>query len=144
MTNAKTAQAFIDGNRHEGHNSTGSIYFVDQIIYSYGQHYPLGIKRDNTLIVNCTSWSNSTAKHRNHLLSAWDYAENIDAPNEAMKKLANDDLAGFKAEALKYHAGNIAEAKEKLERVRTEHMRDFWNDEITRGERQIELLTNLN
>jgi hypothetical protein len=51
MTNTETMKAFINGGKESGHNSTGSIFFEKNIVYSYGYHFPLGIKLENKPLI---------------------------------------------------------------------------------------------
>ena len=68
--NASVAVIFVKQDRPEGRNSNGSIYFEGNVIYSYGSHFPMcKIVGDTALVTNRT-YSNTTAKHMNHLHSA--------------------------------------------------------------------------
>ena len=153
MTNKQTMQAFINQVKEKGNNSTKSIFFEGNIVYSYGYHYPLGysygyhyplgILINNTLVVNGESYSNSTSKHRNDLLSSFGYGDYIDAPTEAMQELRKENIKEFKELAIAYHNDLINKAMKKLERARTDNSKEFYKREIEESEQQIGLITNL-
>jgi len=144
MTNAKVMQQFISGIKNEGHNTNQSIFFEGDVVFSYGYHFPLGIKFGGELVVNCDSYSNTTAKHRNELLSAHGYGLVIDAPTEAMKELRNGNLQEFKNKAVDYQKELIAEAESKIKKVRTARMGEFWNDRIAEARKQTDKIRSLN
>ena len=64
FNNKEIMQIFNEQKQSEGKNSSGSIYFYDNKIYSYGSHYLLGefIDKD-TIIINDYGYSNTTSKH---------------------------------------------------------------------------------
>ena len=64
FTNSEIVHVFNEQNQYEGRTSTGSMYFYNNKIYSYGSHYLLGHFIDNdTIIINDTGYSNTTSKH---------------------------------------------------------------------------------
>lgn len=62
---------FAQQTQSEGRNQSGSIFFYDKKIYSYGYHYLLGqfIDKD-TILINDKGYSVTTAKHINSLSGA--------------------------------------------------------------------------
>lgn len=71
FTNSEIVHIFNEQNQYEGRTSTGSMYFCNNKIYSYGSHYLLGHFLDNdTIIINDTGYSNTTSKHISLLTSA--------------------------------------------------------------------------
>jgi len=64
FTNSEIVHVFNEQNQYEGRTSTGSMYFYNNKIYSYGSHYLLGHFLDNdTILINDTGYSNTTSKH---------------------------------------------------------------------------------
>ena len=66
VTNAQIANNFATGiNTHK----TANNMFIDgNTIYSYGYHYPLATHiNDNVVLINDRGYSNTTAKHINHV-----------------------------------------------------------------------------
>jgi len=51
-------------------NSTQSVFCHSGTIYSYGPHYPLAIFDGNKVYVNNTRYSNTTTRHKYHLVRA--------------------------------------------------------------------------
>jgi hypothetical protein len=60
---------FNEQSQYEGR--AGSIFFYDNIIYSYGRHYVMGhFITPEIIVINNTGYSNSTSKHIGILASA--------------------------------------------------------------------------
>jgi len=58
LEDTKTPNLFIEKNINNG----------VLILYSYGHHFPLGIKLlDNTFLININGYSNTTARHKSIL-----------------------------------------------------------------------------
>ena len=71
FTNSEIVHVFNEQNQNEGRTSTGSMYFYNNKIYSYGSHYLLGHFIDNdTILINDTGYSNTTSKHISLITSA--------------------------------------------------------------------------
>ena len=68
---SEVVHVFAQQTQSEGRNQSGSIYFRDNRIYSYGSHYLLGefINKD-TIIINDFGYSVTTSKHINELRNA--------------------------------------------------------------------------
>ena len=68
---SEVVHVFAQQTQSEGRNQSGSIYFYDNRIYSYGSHYLLGefINKD-TIIINDFGYSVTTSKHINELRNA--------------------------------------------------------------------------
>ena len=68
---SEVVHVFAQQTQSEGRNQSGSIYFRDNRIYSYGSHYLLGefINKD-TIIINDYGYSVTTSKHINELRNA--------------------------------------------------------------------------
>ena len=46
-------------------NKTNSLYIKHNILYSYGEHYPLAYKEDNYIYLNSLKYSVTTTRHMN-------------------------------------------------------------------------------
>ena len=57
-------------NRNEF--SSGSMFYHRKIVYSYGKHFAIAIRFNDTVVFNSKGYSNSTAKHKNHVWNAID------------------------------------------------------------------------
>lgn len=68
---SEVVHVFAQQTQSEGRNQSGSIYFRDNRIYSYGSHYLLGeFINDETIIINDFGYSVTTSKHINELTNA--------------------------------------------------------------------------
>jgi hypothetical protein len=82
--NAELAHAWANDTHDSGKGS--NMYFLGDVIYSYGTHYQIArkVKTPNgqiVIFVNGNGYSNSTAKHTNHVWQALpDYAHTFKVP----------------------------------------------------------------
>ena len=68
---SEVVHVFAQQTQSEGRNQSGSIYFRDNKIYSYGSHYLLGeFINSETIIINDFGYSVTTSKHINELRNA--------------------------------------------------------------------------
>ena len=68
---SEVIHVFAQQTQSEGRNQSGSIYFRDNKIYSYGSHYLLGeFINSETIIINDFGYSVTTSKHINELINA--------------------------------------------------------------------------
>jgi len=68
---SEVIHVFAQQTQSEGRNQSGSIYFRDNKIYSYGSHYLLGeFINSETIIINDFGYSVTTSKHINELRNA--------------------------------------------------------------------------
>lgn len=71
FTNNEIVHVFNEQNQNEGRTPSGSMYFYNDKIYSYGSHYLLGeFLDDNIILINDSGYSNTTSKHISLLISA--------------------------------------------------------------------------
>jgi len=71
FNNSEICHVYAQQSQNEGKTSNNNIFFYDNKIYSYGYHYKLAeIIENNTIIINNTGYSNSTAKHINLITNA--------------------------------------------------------------------------
>jgi len=68
---SEVVHVFAQQTQSEGRNQSGSIYFKENKIYSYGSHYLLGeFINDETIIINDFGYSVTTSKHISELINA--------------------------------------------------------------------------
>lgn len=70
FNNSSVTVAFVKQGQSEGRNSNGSMYFVDNVLYSYGSHFPMCKIVGDTAIVTNRRYSSTTGKHMSSLHSA--------------------------------------------------------------------------
>ena len=70
-SNYEVIHTFAQRTHPEGRNSSSSVFFEGDKIYSYGYHYLLGEFLDtNTILINDKGYGNSTSKHISILMGA--------------------------------------------------------------------------
>ena len=68
---SEVVHVFAQQTQSEGRNQSGSIYFRENKIYSYGSHYLLGeFINNDTIIINDFGYSVTTSKHISELINA--------------------------------------------------------------------------
>ncbi len=65
FTNSDLVHVFNLQNQERGRNSSYTLYFENNLIYSYGSHYLLGeiINNNDAIIINDKGYSRTTGKH---------------------------------------------------------------------------------
>ena len=72
FTSSELAHKWANQHQNSGRNQNGSMYFHGPTIYSYGQHFPIAKhvrneKGERAILFTERSYSNTTAKHMNHV-----------------------------------------------------------------------------
>lgn len=71
FNNYDTVHTFAQQTQYEGRNTTNTIFFEGNKIYSYGYHYLLGEFLDrHTILINDTGYSMTTSQHIGLLMGA--------------------------------------------------------------------------
>lgn len=75
--------------QYEGRTSNGTLYFREDIIYSYGSHFPIAAHHNGIVLFTNDSYSMTTTSHVNLVRSAISHKEKIYChnPEEAKKGL---------------------------------------------------------
>ena len=64
MNNGEVARQFCDGERA----GSGSHMYIDgNVLYSYGEHFPMAWRHGKTMYVNTSKYSHTTSKHQSYL-----------------------------------------------------------------------------
>jgi len=119
MNNSNVAHAWTHQNKDEAKGS--SFYFRGRVIYSYGPHFPIAriVSREgkpDVVLFTSYSYSNTTAKHKNHVSSA------IFQPCFTVPDVTGNNHA----ENISYYLDRINEARERALRARSHA--DFLRD----------------
>ena len=72
MTNKQFLQSIVDGTQTAS-RSFQNLYFDGRIAYSYGTHYPLMQKFQNTWLIHDQGYSSTTGRHISHTKAATNY-----------------------------------------------------------------------
>lgn len=132
-TNQQIAQAFANGATS---GKSGNMFIDGDTIYSYGYHFPIATRlRDGLYLFNNIGYSNTTAKHKNHVSAAISGKKIItrhdhDGSNWGRTSLKIDTayLEELKAEALS-----------KFDKARTLWSKDKWLSDSLEYSKMIEL-----
>jgi hypothetical protein len=65
MNNTELIKYFLTKQPCNKKNKTKNLYIKDNILYSYGEHYPLAYKEDNYIYLNNSKYSVTTTRHMN-------------------------------------------------------------------------------
>lgn len=137
MTNTQIAEAFAQGKTT---GTANSIFINGDTIFSYGYHFPIARLTDRTdetgktiALFTCRSYSNTTAKHKNHVYSALSNAGyRIIVTDISEGKVSSNTIEGLKKE--------LEEIKLKQTRARVE-----WSKEnlLSQGVTKIQDIATL-
>ena len=70
-----------------------NLYFEQDVLYSYGSHFPLCIRLKDFWLINKNSYSNTTSTHKGHLIREVSNAENF---KDAEKQIKNGEITDIK------------------------------------------------
>tara|TARA_R110002073_G_scaffold91354_1_gene215089 strand:- start:315 stop:1175 length:861 start_codon:yes stop_codon:yes gene_type:complete len=94
---SETIHVFAQQTQSEGRNSSSSVYFRENKIYSYGSHYLLGeFISPETIIINDFGYSVSTSKHISELKQATYHKERFFTSSICIKSVENDIKGNLK------------------------------------------------
>lgn len=114
FSNSELAHVWANKNQTHGRTSNGSFYFRDDVIYSYGSHFPIAAHaaKPGPVLFTTRSYSNTTAKHINLVRSATSHKEVIYChnPKNAADGIHTGNLNSFNEEA-KNSAAKLLKAK---------------------------------
>lgn len=95
---SETIHVFAQQTQSEGRNSSSSVYFRNNKIYSYGSHYLLGeFISPETIIINDFGYSVSTSKHISELNQATYHKEQFFTSSICIKSVENDIKGNLKS-----------------------------------------------
>jgi len=65
MKNENVINSFVNGEKVA---KTGHLFIEENVLYSYGHHYPLSIRLNGAFLVNKDDYSKTTARHAGYLI----------------------------------------------------------------------------
>ena len=140
FTNSEICHVYAQQTQNEGRTSAGNIFFYNNKIYSYGYHYKLAeIIENNTIIINNSGYSYSTAKHINLITNATRqyrqiFYRDIDL-NYVYGEIIKASIKIVKAKKPEIYAFTIIRKFEKL----TEYLKEFKKVNILKDSKYLEL-----
>mgnify|MGYP003633124848 FL=1 len=98
QSTSETIHVFAQQTQHEGRNSSSSVYFRDNKIYSFGSHYLLGeYINPETIVINDFGYSVSTSKHISELNQATNHKEQFFTSSICINSVENDIKGNLKS-----------------------------------------------
>tara|TARA_R110000822_G_scaffold289008_1_gene410273 strand:- start:837 stop:1712 length:876 start_codon:yes stop_codon:yes gene_type:complete len=95
---SETIHVFAQQTQSEGRNSSSSVYFRDNKIYSYGSHYLLGeYINPETIIINDFGYSTTTSKHISELNQATYHKKQFFTSSICIDSVENDIKGNLKS-----------------------------------------------
>lgn len=96
VKNIDVCKRFVEGN----YKLTNSKHlFIEKnpqgliVLYSYGYHFPLCIKLlDNTFLINCSKYSNTTSRHTSNLKSCLVGCDVLSFTTEQLKQILDKNI----------------------------------------------------
>jgi hypothetical protein len=151
MNNRTVAENWRDQTGRARNGS--SMYYHGKTIYSYGPHFPMAYITDtdyfeqNIVLQNADKYSNSTAKHQNHMRAQCHGDAVIEMSTgllkEAISYFENNlgTIGGIKVQIEKELREKIAESTQKLARARVH--KDVHQHDIDNYNTQLRILKAL-
>lgn len=134
FSNDGVAHAWASRSQHYGRSNNHNLYFESNVIYSYGNHFPIAMFHDDVVLFNGDSYSVSTHKHQGIVRRAVRHCDVVTLPylGDVRQIIKIDDKATKRRLAVKYVksiAEDIAVIEDKLTRMRSE-----WRIGIAKGD----------
>lgn len=94
-SNGDVVKAFRSGQCECGRNYTGTLYFKENILYSYGPHYPLALRYKRPdgrhfYLLNSEQYSMTTSHHNSTV--CWALCPHLEADFQALRNIGIDPL----------------------------------------------------
>lgn len=94
-SNDEVVRGYYHEQSESGRNGNGSLYFEGDILYSYGEHFPLAIKTDEgKYIVNGDNYSSTTSAHRSIVFAVIPNTRRIEIPFSALLESGIAEVEG--------------------------------------------------
>ena len=131
VSHEDVAEAFVNGRKATGSRMFCEKNYKDEwVVYSYGTHFPIAVDKGSYYLFNSEGYSNSTAKHKSIVRRKLTGLV-LELPN------CDPDRMPERIEKLKKI---ISDAKDKLTRVRSESMKNYWESTIKDAEDQLRII----
>lgn len=83
-SNQEVINAYLRGWSSEGTNGNGSLYFKGDVLYSYGEHFPLAVSIGRFYICNGDKYSTTTSTHQTLLFESIPNRMRVEIPFSAL------------------------------------------------------------
>jgi len=81
FSNSQLAHVWAQQTQETGRNSSGSMFFENDVIYSYGRHYAIAKIHGNVVLVNEWNYSSTTNMHRIKVINAVSHIDYFFVPD---------------------------------------------------------------
>lgn len=118
---SELAHVWNSQTQDEGRNNNGQLYFVGSRLYSYGSHYLVGfIMPDGSVLMNDSSYSITTSKHKSYAANATHnrrryYVPNLTALDYALRDFESGSASHVRRQRATVRAYLIQNAAELCE-----------------------------
>lgn len=85
-SNEDVVKAYI--NKKVDYGRSGNIFFEGDVLYSYGKHFPMAVRKEDFYVVNADKYSATTGKHQGILFSLIPNSERLEIPFSALCSMA--------------------------------------------------------
>ena len=131
MKNDTLALNFSNGST----KGKGSHMFIEHdTIYSYGYHFPIARRIKNGYLILMVIVVQQTDRHKSHV--------KCNLTGTIIIEVSNCDINN-KNKQIEYNNNGILTAQDKLKRVRSDDMREYYNKHIINLEKQNQLLNEV-
>lgn len=119
FSNSEICHIFARQSQTEGRTSNSSIFFRNNVIYSYGHHFPMCAIVGNLAVITHRSYSNTTAKHLIKVRQAVSHYTKVFCfnPEDAVKGYHKENLNDF-VKDIKFSLSKVPTARKKSNYLR--------------------------
>lgn len=90
--NEACIRAYVDQLSPDGKTPNGNVWFRGDVIYSYGEHFPMAVRLgDGFYILNGDRYSVTTSQHQGLLFQAIPNSRRVEIPFSALRSLFNTE-----------------------------------------------------
>lgn len=89
-TNAEVVEAYLKAWSDRGRSSNGNLYFDGDVLYSYGSHFPMAVRRVGYYVVNGDRYSSTTSQHQSLLFQRVPNSSRLEVPFSALAELGRN------------------------------------------------------
>lgn len=119
FSNSEICHVFARQTQETGRTSNGSIFFRNNVIYSYGHHFPMCAIVGNLAVITNRSYSNTTAKHLIKVRQAVSHLTKVFChnPENAVKGYHKENLNYF-VKDINFSLSKVPTARKKSNYLR--------------------------
>lgn len=102
-TNERCVDAYVNKRSYDGRTPNSNVYFERDVIFSYGEHFPMAVRlSDGFYILNGDRYSSTTSNHQSLLFQAIPNCYRVEIPFSALRE-------AFAEHGVRYMSGLVRE-----------------------------------